>query len=219
MLRTAKVVGKFVEYHGEGAASLPLTDRATIANMAPEYGATMGFFPVDEETCNYLAATGRTAEHVETFRSYYQAQGLFGIPRGGEVDYSRVLELDLSGLAQRPGPKRPQDRIPLPDLKKTFPDLLAKPVSRTATARATGTRAAGLPSMAAPPPMSSREGKQETDRSSFQVRGARYQSLTETEMSTTGRPPIVPDDGTAAIEGRVDVGHGDVLIAAILPNT
>src|SRR5206468_3397247 len=88
MLRAAKVVGKFVEFHGEGAASLPATDRATIANMAPEYGATMGFFPVDEETCKYLQATGREEAQVETVRNYYKAQGLFGIPQKGECDYS-----------------------------------------------------------------------------------------------------------------------------------
>src|ERR1700692_4653840 len=88
MLRKAKVVGKFVEFHGEGAASLSVTDRATIANMAPEYGATMGFFPVDEETCIYLKATGRTDEHVEAVRNYYKAQGVFGIPRAGECQYS-----------------------------------------------------------------------------------------------------------------------------------
>src|SRR6266542_970224 len=128
MLRKAKVVGKFVEFFGEGAASLPVTDRATVANMAPEYGATMGFFPIDEETCKYLASTGRLASHIETFRNYYQAQGLFGIPRKGECDYSEVLELDLSTV--RPsvsGPKRPQDRIDLQDLKARFRDLFSKP--------------------------------------------------------------------------------------------
>ena len=114
----------------KGAASLPATDRATIANMAPEYGATMGFFPIDEETCNYLLATGRSEEHVEAFRSYYQAQGLFGIPRAGECDYSQVLELDLGSVQPSvAGPKRPQDRIELADLKTTFRELLAKPVA------------------------------------------------------------------------------------------
>src|SRR3954465_3678466 len=81
MLRKAKVVGKFVEYFGEGAASLSLADRATIANMAPEYGATMGYFPVDEETCNYMLLTGRTEEQVSAFRDYFRAQGLFGMPK------------------------------------------------------------------------------------------------------------------------------------------
>ena len=94
MLRKAKVVGKFVEFHGEGAASLSVTDRATIANMAPEYGATMGFFPVDEETCVYLKATGRST-NTSTVRNYYKAQGMFGIPRKGECEYSSLLELDL----------------------------------------------------------------------------------------------------------------------------
>src|SRR5262249_49079611 len=91
LLRKANVVGKFVEYHGEGAATLPVPDRATIANMAPEYGATMGFFPIDEETCTYFKATGRSDEQVETLRNYFKAQGLFGIPHKGECTYSQVL--------------------------------------------------------------------------------------------------------------------------------
>src|SRR5215470_12684029 len=125
MLRRAKVVGKFVEFHGEGAASLPVTDRATIANMAPEYGATMGFFPVDEETCRYLLATGRSEEHVDAFRAYYTAQGMFGIPRKGDVDYTTALELDLGTVhASVAGPKRPQDRIELDALKDSFLGML-----------------------------------------------------------------------------------------------
>ena len=168
MLRAAKVVGKFVEYFGEGAASLPLTDRATIANMAPEYGATMGFFPIDEETCKYLTATGRTEEQVDAFRSYFQAQQMFGIPRQGEVDYSQVLELDLAdvqpGLA---GPRRPQDRIDLPDMKETFQGLLTMPLN---------------------------EG-------GFQA-----------DQSTLDQRHVVPKDGPSNFG---DIGHGDVLIAAI----
>src|SRR2546421_1590903 len=129
MLRKAKVVGKFVEFHGEGAASLPVTDRATIANMAPEYGATMGFFPVDEKTCDYLRATGRDEQHIETFRRYYEAQGLFGMPQAGQCDYSQVLELDLAEIQPSvAGPKRPQDRIELSALKDKFIDLLQKPI-------------------------------------------------------------------------------------------
>ena len=88
MLRKAKVVGKFVEFHGEGAASLTLTDRATIGNMAPEYGATMGFFPVDEESCRYWQATGRSDDQVDAFRQYFRAQGLFGMPAAGQIEYS-----------------------------------------------------------------------------------------------------------------------------------
>ncbi len=130
MLRNAKVVGKFVEYFGKGAASLPVTDRATIGNMAPEYGATMGFFPIDEETCKYLLATGRSQETVETFRSYFKAQGMFGIPEKGEVDYTTVLELDLAEIQPAvAGPKRPQDRIELPKLKDKFIELFQKPVA------------------------------------------------------------------------------------------
>jgi len=132
MLRKAKVVGKFVEFHGEGAATLPATDRATIANMAPEYGATMGFFPVDEETCAYLTATGRTEEQVELVRRYYAAQGMFGIPRSGECDYSTVLTLDLASVQPAvAGPKRPQDRIILADLKRSFLELLQKPAAES----------------------------------------------------------------------------------------
>jgi aconitate hydratase len=128
MLRHAKVVGKFVEFHGEGAASLPATDRATIANMAPEYGATLGFFPVDEKTCEYLLATGRSEEQTELVRRYYTSQQMFGIPRAGECDYSLVIELNLGDVAPSvAGPRRPQDRIDLPKLKNRFRELLSKP--------------------------------------------------------------------------------------------
>lgn len=130
MLRKAKVVGKFVEFFGEGAESIPVTDRATIANMAPEYGATMGFFPVDERTCDYLTATGRTKEQVDTFRNYYKAQGLFGIPKEGACEYSEVIELDLASVKPNiAGPKRPQDKIELDKVKATFTDSLTKSVA------------------------------------------------------------------------------------------
>ena len=132
MLRNAKVVGKFVEFHGAGATSLTLPDRATIANMAPEYGATMGFFPTDEETLRYLASTGRDAALIETVRNYYTAQGMFGIPGAGEVDYSQVLEMDLASVNPSvAGPKRPQDRIELPALKSKFEDLFQKPIAQS----------------------------------------------------------------------------------------
>src|SRR2546423_3162158 len=121
MLRKAKVVGKFVEYFGDGAASLALADRATIANMAPEYGATMGYFPVDEETIRYFSMTGRTEEQVSVFRNYFKAQGLFGMPKKGAIDYSQTLELDLATVrASVAGPKRPQDRIEIDALKSAF---------------------------------------------------------------------------------------------------
>ncbi|MCE2484587.1 MAG: aconitate hydratase AcnA [Desulfurellaceae bacterium] len=165
LLRAAKVVGKFVEFHGQGAAQLPLTDRATIANMAPEYGATMGFFPVDEETCRYLTATGRSEEQVDAFRRYFQAQDMFGIPGKDQCSYSQVLELDLADVQPAvAGPKRPQDRINLPDLKQTFADLFQQPASENGYAK------------------------------SPDELGTRY--------------PI-------NINGSGDIGHGDVLIAAI----
>ncbi len=129
LLRKTKVVGKFVEFYGEGAASLPLPDRATIANMAPEYGATMGYFPVDDESVNYLRGTGRTDEQCAAFEAYFKAQQMFGMPKKGEIDYSVDLELDLGSVQPGvAGPKRPQDRINLPDLKNTFVSLLEKPV-------------------------------------------------------------------------------------------
>jgi aconitate hydratase len=137
MLRAAKVVGKFVEFFGEGSASLSLPDRATIANMAPEYGATMGFFPIDDETCKYLTATGRTPEQVETFQKYFQAQGLYGMPQEGDIEYSQVLGLDLSTVKPSvAGPKRPQDRIELDNLHSAFRELLSAPVARNGYAKA-----------------------------------------------------------------------------------
>jgi len=131
MLRKQKVVGKFVEFYGPGAASLPLPDRATIANMAPEYGATMGYFPVDAESVNYLKATGRTKEQVEAFESYFKAQKLFGIPTKADgIIYSSDLELNLADVQPSvAGPKRPQDRISLPDLKAKFLAALEKAVT------------------------------------------------------------------------------------------
>jgi aconitate hydratase len=129
MLRKAKVVGKFVEFFGEGTESLALPDRATIANMAPEYGATMGFFPVDERTLEYFRGTGRTKEQVSAFEAYFKAQGLFGIPKPGALDYSEVLELDLATvMPSLAGPKRPQDRIDLEKVKSTFATLFGAPV-------------------------------------------------------------------------------------------
>ena len=129
MLRKAKVVGKFVEFFGEGTRSLSVQDRATIANMAPEYGATMGFFPVDERTLEYFRGTGRSKEAIDALEAYFKAQGLFGIPRAGQIDYSEVLELDLgSVMPSLAGPKRPQDRIDLAKVKSTFTSLFAAPV-------------------------------------------------------------------------------------------
>jgi aconitate hydratase len=142
MLRKEKVVGKFVEFFGVGAATLSVPDRATIANMAPEYGATMGFFPVDDATVDYLRFTGRSDAEVEAFAAYFKAQGLYGMPLAGEIGYSKTLSLDLASI--RPsvaGPKRPQDRIELSQLKSKFAELFAKPVAENGFAK----KAAELP--------------------------------------------------------------------------
>jgi aconitate hydratase len=191
LLRAAKVVGKFVEFYGEGAVTLPLTDRATIANMAPEYGATMGFFPVDAESVNYLAATGRTPEQCRAFENYFKAQNLFGMPKKGDIEYSVDIDLDLStvqpGVA---GPKRPQDRINVPDLKDTFTSLLTKSVAEGGYGKA----ANDLSKTAAV----KRNGPQTAD---------------EAEM-VNDRP--TPDAITAAhAQGDLHLRNGSVLIAAI----
>ncbi|HYE16130.1 MAG TPA: aconitate hydratase, partial [Pyrinomonadaceae bacterium] len=234
MLRKAKVVGKFVEFHGEGAASLHVTDRATIANMAPEYGATMGFFPVDEKTCEYMLSTGRTEEQVTTLRNYYRAQNLFGVPRGGECDYSTVLELDLAEIVPSvAGPKRPQDRIELPELKDKFLDLLSKPAgengynkSADEIARRFHSRI-GISGTEAPHTLMG-GGGQDTETTPQVVTtesasGLGSQSekntsaLTEIEMMNNRPTPdrVVEIPAEEFPEARVDLGHGDVLIAAI----
>jgi len=136
MLRKAKVVGKFVEFFGEGTASLAVPDRATIANMAPEYGATMGFFPVDDKTLEYFRGTGRSDAEIAALEGYFKAQQLFGVPGAGAIDYSQVLELDLSSvMPSLAGPKRPQDRIDLDKVKSTFGTLFTKPVAENGFAK------------------------------------------------------------------------------------
>ncbi|WP_435751120.1 aconitate hydratase AcnA [Thauera sp. AutoDN2] len=164
MLRREKVVGKFVEFFGEGTASLTVTDRATLANMAPEYGATMGFFPVDEKTVEYMRATGRDEAECVLFEDYFRAQGLFGVPRAGEIDYTRTLVLELATIQPSlAGPKRPQDRIALPAMRQEFERLFSAPVSENGF----------------------------------------------------GREPGQLGDRFATAREGVDLGHGDVLIAAI----
>jgi len=226
MLRKAKVVGKFVEFHGDGAASLSVTDRATIANMSPEYGATMGFFPIDEQTCAYLKATGRSDDHVEAVRNYYVAQGLFGIPKQGECEYSKVLELDLASIVPSvAGPKRPQDRIELPKLKDQFLDLLLKPIADGGYGKSSEEAGAryfariGTIDVAA----TALTGGGEQRPESAPVVGkdgetAQNTSVwTETEMVNNRPTPdrlveVHPEEFPHA---EVDLGHGDVLIAAI----
>jgi aconitate hydratase A / 2-methylisocitrate dehydratase len=226
MLRKAKVVGKFVEYFGEGAASLSLTDRATIANMAPEYGATMGFFGVDEETCNYLKATGRPEAHVDAFRNYFKAQGLFGVPRDGEIEYSQVLKLDLSTITPNvAGPKRPQDRIELPTLKDKFLDLLQRPASDNGYGKSpddlkrrfkTSIGARGV----LPEPLSG--GGDQTPETAPAAKSnglSMVNTSTQTEVEMMNNRPtpdvleVAPPE--AFPKATAELGHGDVLIAAI----
>ncbi|HEY3537624.1 MAG TPA: aconitate hydratase AcnA [Trinickia sp.] len=136
LLRKEKVVGKFVEFFGDGTASLTLPDRATIGNMAPEYGATMGFFPVDEKTIAYFKGTGRTEAEIAAFENYFKAQQLFGIPKAGQIDYTKVVTLDLATVAPSlAGPKRPQDRIEIGNVKSTFAELFSKPVGENGFAK------------------------------------------------------------------------------------
>ena len=124
-------MGKFVEFCGEGTASLSVPDRATIANMAPEYGATMGFFPVDEKTIDYFKGTGRTEAEVDALRAYFAAQEMFGVPAAADIDYTTLLTLDLSTIVPSvAGPKRPQDLIKLTELKSTFDHLFSMPAAK-----------------------------------------------------------------------------------------
>lgn len=136
LLRKAKVVGKFVEFFGDGTKSLSLPDRATIANMAPEYGATMGFFPVDGATIDYFKSTGRSDEEISMFQSYFEAQKLYGTPLKGEIDYTSEIDFDLGSVAPSlAGPKHPQNRIEIGKVKNTFTSLFTKPVNKNGYAK------------------------------------------------------------------------------------
>ena len=215
ILRQAHVVGKLVEFHGEGAASLSVPDRATLANMAPEYGATIGFFPVDEQTCRYLLATGRSEAHVETVRRYFQAQGLFGMPERHQCDYTAVLEVDLDAVEPAvAGPRRPQDRIALGQLKERFHALLTSAGGYgKSPAEATLRVDARLGDAAAPCP----GGGEQSDRT-VPDGGVRHtNTLTEIEMMNNRPTPnrlaraVAPSPRPVTSE----LVHGDVVIAAI----
>ncbi|WP_425313338.1 aconitate hydratase AcnA [Paraburkholderia terricola] len=172
-LRAAKVVGKLVEFFGEGAASLSATDRATIANMAPEYGATSGFFPVDENTLTYYRQTGRTEEQVALIQQYFTVQGIFGAPKAGDIDYSKVINIDLGAI--RPsvsGPKRPQDRVDLSALPQRFDEVMLQDV-----------KSGGY--------------------------GKTFGQLNE-RYTVSAKPAGAPGPAT-----QYEIGHGDVLVAAI----
>ena len=213
MLRKAKVVGKFVEFFGEGAATLAVTDRATVANMAPEYGATMGFFPIDEETCKYLLATGRSREHVDTFRNYYAAQGLFGMPGDGACDYSERLELDLSKVGSSvAGPKRPQDRIPLPQMRARFHEAFARSIAENGYGKDAAALTKRFPATLGRSVATG--GGSQKPTSVTEANKLNINVWTESEMANN-RPTPDRADVSPETAGHVDVGHGDVLIAAI----
>ncbi len=222
MLRKANVVGKFVEFFGEGAAALHATDRATIANMAPEYGATMGFFGVDEKTLDYFAATGRSKEQVETIRNYYQAQGLFGIPREGEVDYSVVYDLDLATINPSvAGPKRPQDRIDLSNLDDRFIELFSKPLADGGYGKvADDLEKRYLTMMGTTTAVATGGGEQSSKSVPESIHSSTTPDNTSVEteiemMNNRPTPNRVEIGETDFPVATVTVGHGDVLIAAI----
>ena len=219
LLRARKVVGKFVEFYGEGAASLPVPDRATIGNMSPEYGATMGYFPIDQESVNYLRATGRTEDQCLAFESYFRAQKIFGMPLRGEIDYSIDIDLDLADVQPSvAGPKRPQDRINLPDLEKTFRELLEKPVRDGGYGKQNvDLRQKHLVELNGSAPRDDAMASSDTKEDQGINPG---DELNKIEM-TSNRP--TPDSGKEIeaessdvfTHGQTHVGHGSVLIAAI----
>ena len=219
LLRAQKVVGKFVEFYGEGAASLPVPDRATIGNMSPEYGATMGYFPIDQESVDYLRATGRSEEQCLAFENYFRAQKMFGMPLRSEIDYSVDIDLDLAQVQPSvAGPKRPQDRINLPDLEKTFRELLEKPVRDGGYGKQNADlREKHLVELNGSAPRD--EEMFSTDKKEDQGISA-GDELNKIEMIANRPTPdpgkeIEAESRDVFTHGRTHVGHGSVLIAAI----
>jgi aconitate hydratase len=209
LLRKEKVVGKFVEFYGEGAARLPVADRATIANMAPEYGATIGFFPVDEKSLDYLRLTGRDEAQIAKVKAYYQAQGMFGIPCKGEVDYTKSIDLDLASIVPCvSGPKRPQDRIDVPALKERFRSLLVEPVA----AGGYGKNADALAKRVRVKQPIAAGGRDLLPAGGVASLDSGATSSSEAEMVTNR--PATPAESVP--ESHLpEIGHGDILIAAI----
>ena len=208
MLRQHKVVGKFIEFFGEGVEELTLADRATIANMAPEYGATMGFFPVDDQTLEYLRVTGRTDEQIALIKDYLTAQGLYGIPKKGDVEYTQVLDLDIGSVVPcTAGPKRPQDRIDIPALKQTFSDLLNKDASDGGFGKADD-----LDREVPIVPVSS-DGEDISGGDNLSP-AAQENGQSEMEM-VTNRPAFPGHESTHTHKEQESLKHGSVVIAAI----
>ncbi|MBS0315928.1 MAG: aconitate hydratase [Proteobacteria bacterium] len=207
LLRQHKVVGKFVEFFGEGARTLSVPDRATLGNMSPENGATLSIFPVDEKTLEYFVGTGRTKAEIDAFESYFKAQGLFGMPKAGEIDYTKVIRLDLGDVTPSlAGPRRPQDRIEIGKVKGQFTSLFSKPNAEGGfnqkpdlmgkryplrTASAAGDN--GAP--AAPP-----------------LKMGAERDMAEMVLN---KPALAASGAECDCGPEVSVGNGDVLIAAI----
>ena len=212
MLRQANVVGKFVEFFGEGAASLSLPDRATIANMAPEYGATMGFFPVDEVTLTYFRHTGRTDEEIDAFERYFKAQELFGMPHPGEIDYSQELMLDLNTIVPSlAGPKRPQDRIALKDLKSSFTELFSKSVKENGYGKSAEVLNNIYPTRDSRHVESDLCITPDSNQSELTLPPGSARNAVEMVNNHPTQQPAVPASPARPIE----LHHGDILIAAI----
>jgi aconitate hydratase len=212
ILRKHKVVGKFVEFFGEGTRSLAVPDRATIANMAPEYGATMGFFPVDERTITYFEGTGRTREEIKAFENYFKAQGMFGVPMPGEIDYSLVVQLDLGEVSPSlSGPKRPQDRIEIGKVASTFESLFSKPIAENGFNQPREmllTR-----HLVQRPDQGPGNGERTPDNPPVPLAAERF------ELEMQANKPTLPAAHAMSIPhvevGDITIGNGDVLIAAI----
>lgn len=219
-LRKEKVVGKFVEFFGEGTRTLALPDRATIGNMAPEYGATMGFFPVDEKTIDYFKGTGRTKEEIEAFEAYFKAQGLFGVAKAGEIDYSHVVKLDLGDVTPSlAGPKRPQDRIELGNVASQFKSLFSKSIAENGFNQPAGmlntrhlvrrTDEGRLDTLPSAPPTPAGAA-----RPVMEMEGNRPTLAHARASNTTDAPAKAQTEVVHSAPG-ITVGNGDVLIAAI----
>ena len=210
MLRDHKVVGKFVEFFGEGAASLPLPDRATIGNMAPEYGATCGYFPVDDVACDYLRMTGR-GERVEAVKAYYKTQGMYGMPGKGDIDYSSVVELDLATVKPAvSGPRRPHDHLDLPEIKNKFAELMGAPVTEGGYGKSADAISKRIDVKLGVPTAGSSSGG---GVQHGVIPGAARNVVEMIDNRPT--PDRVSSKSASAGSGTIDIGHGDVLISAI----
>jgi len=214
-LRREKVVGQFVEFFGEGTQSLAVPDRATIGNMAPEYGATMGFFPVDDKTLDYFRGTGRSAEEIEAFEAYFRAQQLFGVPNRGDIDYSRVVSLDLGSVTPSlAGPKRPQDRIELGQVASQFAHLFSAPAAQNGFNQQRELLTTRHLVQGSPDDAGMRQSRPTPEGAERQLEEMQANKPEPATTHATAKVPT-PERHAASDGGVFTIGHGDVLIAAI----